>query len=413
MSAERRRFALLLAGILLVALNLRVAITSVGPLADDLRRDLGLSSTAAGLLTTAPLLALGLVAPIAPLLAGRFGAERVVLGSLVAITGGIALRLPATVGVLFTGTVVAGCGIAVGNVLMPGIVKQRFGAGAPAMMGVYSAALSAGAALATGVTVPIEHAAHGSWRLALAAWGIPAVLAAIVWLPQTRVRSAGAVVVRPIRISLWRDPLAWRVTVLMGLQSLLFYVVAAWLPDIFHAHGIGTGTAGLLVSIGMVIGIPASILLSYLASRRADQRAVLALAIGMTTAGLLGVLVAPGALAVVWIVLLGFGQGGVFALAMTIVVLRSPDADHAAALSGMSQSVGYTLAALGPLLIGALHDASGGWTLPLAVALALVVPESIAAFGAGKPGLVGEAGRARGARTQAPLPPVPDAPARS
>ncbi len=383
-----RRPILLLAGIVLVALNLRFAITSVGPLADDLRHDLGLSSSAAGLLTTAPLLALGLVAPLAPLLAGRFAPERVVLGALVAITAGIALRLPGTVGTLFAGTVVAGCGIAVGNVLMPGIVKRRFEDRAPAMMGVYSAALSGGAALATGLTVPFEHAT-GSWRFALAAWGVPAVLAAIVWLPQTGAREAGAIAPRHRRISLWRDPLAWRVTILMGLQSLLFYTVAAWLPDIFHAHGISTGTAGLLVSIGIVIGIPASLLLSWIASRQVDQRGVLALGIGLTAVGLVGVLIAPRSLAVLWIVLLGFGQGGVFALAMTIVVMRSPDAEHAAALSGMSQSVGYTLAAVGPLLLGALHDASGAWTLPLLVALALVVPESIAAWGAAKPGLVG------------------------
>jgi len=280
-------------------------------------------------------------------------------------------------------------------------------------MGVYSGALSGGAALATGVTVPIEHAANDSIRVALAAWGIPAIVAALVWLPQAlrRARSVAVpagVVTEPAgaaaaggtsapdpatKISLWHDPLAWRITILMGLQSLLFYVVAAWLPDIFHAHGISTSKAGALVSIGMAIGIPASLLLSWIASRRPDQRPVFALAIGMTAAGFVGVLIDPAGLAWAWIVLLGFGQGGVFALAMTVVVLRSPDANHAAALSSMSQSVGYTVAALGPLVLGALHDATGSWTLPLLVALALIVPESIAAFSAARPGFVGERSR--------------------
>lgn len=181
--ARTRQTALLLAATVLVAANLRVAITSVGPLLDDMREDLGLSSAAAGLLTTAPLLALGLVAPAAPTLGRRFGPERVVFGCLVAIAAGVALRLPGTVGLLFAGTVVAGSGIAIGNVMVPGIVKQRFSDRAPAMMGVYAGALSAGAAIATGFTVPIEHLADGSWRLTLGAWTVPALIAAAVWVP--------------------------------------------------------------------------------------------------------------------------------------------------------------------------------------------------------------------------------------
>jgi CP family cyanate transporter-like MFS transporter len=385
---------LLLAGTIVVALNLRFAITSVGPLVDDIRADLGLSSAAAGLLTTAPLLALGLVAPAGPPLARRFGAERVVLGCLAAIAAGVALRLPGTVGFLFAGTVLAGCGIAVGNVMLPAIVKRRFGDRAPVMMGIYAGSLSAGAALATGVSVPLEHAAGGSWRTALAVWVVPAAVAAVIWLPQarsaTRPTGAGA---RARDGSLWHDPLAWRVTLLMGLQSLLFYVVVAWLPDILHDGGLSKGTAGFLVAVGMVVGIPAGPVLSAFAARRADQRPVLLLAVGATTAGLLGVLVAPAAAAPLWVVLLGFGQGGLFAVALTLVVLRSPDAASAAQLSSMSQSVGYTLAAAGPLLVGALHDATGSWTVPLVVALALTLPEVVAGLGAARPGFVGAASR--------------------
>ncbi|HVW17988.1 MAG TPA: MFS transporter [Solirubrobacteraceae bacterium] len=382
----------LLAGIVLVAVNLRFAITSVSPVVDDVRGDLGLSSATMGLLTTTPLLALGLVAPLGPSLGRRLGSERVVLGCLVAIAAGVALRWAGTTAPLFAGTVVAGCGIAIGNVLVPEIVKHRLGRRAPAVMGIYAGGLSGGAALATGLTVPIEHAAGGSWRVALAAWSIPALLAALAWAPQIGDGRRGERIAERHRVTLWRDRLAWRVTLLMGLQSLVFYIGVAWLPDIFQAHGISSGTAGLLAGVGQVVGIPAGLLTSLLASRRADQRAMLLLASLTAAAGFAGVLIAPAALAGLWVTLLGLGQGGLFALALTLVVLRSPDREHAAELSSMTQSVGYTLAAVGPLLIGALHDLSGGWALPLCVTIALVVPEIVVGLEAARPGLVGGPG---------------------
>lgn len=261
------------------------------------------------------------------------------------------------------------------------------------MIGIYSAALTAGAALAAGVTVPLRDLVSGSWSVALALYGIPAILAALVWLPQLRAGSGAergaSAGVRRARISLWRDRRAWSVTFMMGLQSLLFYTVAAWLPDVFHAHGISSGTAGLLTSGAMVVGIPSALATSVLAARREDQRPLLVCVVGATAVGLLGVLIAPTALAPLWVVVLGLGQGAAFSLALTFTVLRSRDAAHASELAGMAQSFGYTLAALGPLLIGALHDASGGWALPLAVAVALTVPELIAGLGAAKPGFVG------------------------
>jgi CP family cyanate transporter-like MFS transporter len=385
-----RRNASMICGTVLVAANLRFAIASVGPLIDDLRRDLDLSSAAAGLLTAAPLLALGLVAPAAPRLARRFAPERIVLACLAAITAGVAIRAAGPVGLLFAGTVIAGCGIAIANVLLPGIVKQRFADRAATMMGIYAAALSAGAALATGVSVPIEHAADGSWTVALGAWAIPAVVAAVVWLPQlTAGRAFASPGGRP-RVTLWRDRIAWQVTTLMGLQSLLFYVVVAWLPDILHHSGVSTASAGLLSAAGLVVGIVASPWLTSVAGARADQRGVLAVAIGAIAAGLAGILLSPATATPVWVVLLGFGQGGIFALTLTLVVLRSPDAAHAAQLSSMSQSVGYTLAATGPLVVGALHDLTGSWTVPLLVCLALIVPMSAAGLAAARPGFVGE-----------------------
>lgn len=408
-----RTTALLLAGIVLVAVNLRFALTSVGPLIDDVRDDLGLSGTTVGLLTTAPLLALGLVSPLAPRLAGRFGAEHVVLGCLLAIFAGVALRLLPPVGLLFTGTLVAGCAIAIGNVLVPGIVKQRFGARAALMTGVYSVGLSGGAALAAGLVVPIEGWVGGSWRLALALWALPALLAAVVWLPQLRQRErriraeAHADVARRAstesrpysgtvppaaapRPNLWRDRRAWAVTLFMGLQSLIFYTAGAWLPEIVRAQsGVSDATAGGLLSLMMVLGIPIGFATAALASRIRDQRPLAAVAATFPALGWLGLLVAPGGPVVLWVVLLGIGAGVGFTLVLTLFVLRARDVPHTAALSGMAQSAGYTFAALGPLAIGVLHDATGGWSVPLAVLGCLALPELAAALAAARPGFVG------------------------
>lgn len=398
---------LLVAGLVLVALNLRFALTSIGPLIDDLRADLHLSGSAIGLLTTAPLLALGLVSPLAPRLAERWGAEHVVLACMLAIGAGVALRWLHPAGLLFAGTLVSGCAIAVGNVLMPGIVKRRFGGRAATMTGVYSVGLSGGAALAAGLTVPIEEWV-GDWRLALALWALPALLAAVVWLPQLRrrageradaararaaARRAGvtAEADRP-RVVLWRDRRAWAVTLFMGMQSTIFYTCSAWLPEIVRDRaGLSAGAAGAMLSLVMFLGIPIGLLMATAAGRMRDQRPLAVLAAAFPAAGWLGLLLLPGFPPLVWAICLGIGAGVGFPLVLTLFVLRARDVRHTAALSGMAQSVGYTLAALGPLAIGALHDVSGSWALPLTALSLLGIPALLAALAASRPGYVGDA----------------------
>lgn len=399
---------LLVLGLVLVALNLRFALTSIGPLIDDVRADLHLSGSAIGLLTTAPLLALGLVSPLAPRLAERFGAEHVVLGCLLAIGAGVALRWLPPVFFLFAGTLVSGCAIAIGNVLMPGIVKRRFADRAATMTGVYSVGLSGGAALAAGLTVPIEDLV-GDWRLALALWALPALIAAVFWLPQLRRRSqeradarrtraaaaqvgVGPDAARPQRVTLWRDRRAWAVTFFMGMQSAIFYTCSAWLPEILRDDaGLGSGAAGAMLSLVMFLGIPIGFLTAHVAGRIADQRPLAVVAATFPAIGWLGLMLAPGVPPLVWAVFLGIGAGTGFPLVLTLFVLRGRDVRHTAALSGMAQSVGYTLAAIAPLAIGALHDLSGGWALPLGVLATLAIPELIAALAASKPGFVGAA----------------------
>lgn len=397
----------LVLGLVLVALNLRFALTSIGPLIDDLRADLHLSGSAIGMLTTAPLLALGLVSPLAPRLAERWGAEHVVLGCMLAIGAGVALRWLHPVALLFAGTLISGCAIAVGNVLMPGIVKRRFGDRAATMTGVYSVGLSGGAALAAGLTVPIEDLV-GDWRLALALWAAPAVLAAVVWLPQLRRRAAEReeagraraaaerAGVEPAgalpRVTLWRDRRAWAVTLFMGMQSTIFYTCSAWLPEIVSDRGgLSAGQAGALLSLMMLLGIPIGFLTAAAAGRMRDQRPLAVVAATFPAIGWLGLLLFPDVPPLVWAVVLGIGAGTGFPLVLTLFVLRARDVRHTAALSGMAQSVGYTLAATGPLAIGALHDTTGGWALPLAALALLGVPELIAALSAARPGYVGDA----------------------
>ncbi len=390
---------LFLVSLVLVAVNLRFALTSIGPLIDDVRADLHLSGSVIGLLTTAPLLALGLVSPLAPRLAERFGAEHVVLGCLLAIAAGVAMRWLPPVALLFAGTLVSGCAIAVGNVLMPGIVKRRFPDTAATMTGVYSVGLSGGAALAAGITVPVERLV-GDWRLALALWAVPALLAAVVWLPQLRRRAQERAQARrdraageragvpAARVTLWRDRRAWMVTLFMATQSAIFYTCSAWLPEILRDGGMGAGAAGATLSMVMCMGIPIGFVTAHVAGRMRDQRPLAVIAALCPAVGWLGLMLAPG-VALLWAFFLGIGAGVGFPLVLTLFVLRGRDVRHTAALSGMAQSVGYTLAAVAPLAIGALHDASGGWKLPLAVLTGMAVPALLAALSASKAGYVG------------------------
>jgi CP family cyanate transporter-like MFS transporter len=387
-----RRSALLLAALLLVALNLRPAITSVGPLIDDVRDELRLSSAAIGLLTTGPLIAFGVVAPLGPPLSRRLGIERALLGCLLALAGGLALRLPRSIPLLYLGTLLAGCAIALANVLLPALVKRRFGRRAAFVTGLYSMALGAGAALAAALAVPSERWLGGSWRGALALWALPPLVAAVCWLPQLRPPTgapAGEQAPTRARPRLRRDRIAWHVTAAMGTQSLLFYTTAAWLPDILRSHGVSSATAGALLSLMLVLGIPAGFLVALAAGRLHDQRPIALAAVATIALGYAGLLLAPRPGAALWTVLLGGGEGAFFTLTLTVMVLRAPDTAHAAALSGMAQSAGYLLAALGPVAIGALHDLTGSWTLPVATLLAFTAPALLAALGASRSGHVG------------------------
>ncbi|GAA1713511.1 CynX/NimT family MFS transporter [Isoptericola hypogeus] len=382
--------------ILLAALNLRPGVVAVSPLLGEILADENLSATAGGILTTLPVLCFGLLAPAAPGLARRFGLERALFASLVLLCAGFALRLVPGLATLLLGTLAVGCAIGLGNVLLPALIKRDFADRVGLMTGLYSMALSGGAALAAGLTVPLATAAGLDWRAALASWGLLAVLGAAVWAPRG-LHPAGGVLgpVRPAGAqqhdnavrSVWRSPLAWAVTVLMGTQSLSFYAVNAWLPEIFVAAGRSVVVGGWLLALTNLLGIVGSFVTPVLAGRMRRQRAIGVVVVALITTGLLGLILAPDA-AILWVVLLGLGQGGGISLALTLMALRTDSAARTSELSGMAQSAGYVLAACGPLGLGIAHDATGSWTVPLLVLVAASLVQGVAAWFAGRDEIV-------------------------
>ncbi|WP_287881442.1 MFS transporter [Aquitalea sp.] len=351
---------LLALGMVLIGINLRPALSSLAPVLGQVKAEIGLSATMAGLLTTLPVLCLGLFGALSPHLARRFGSERSIAGVLLLLACGIALRSQLGLTGLVMGSLLSGAAIGIIGVLLPGIVKRDFSAQAGLMTGVYTMALCLGAALAAGATVPLDQLFGQRWQPALAFWAIPALLALAVWWPQLsshQQQHAGHWQVR----GLWRDALAWQVTVYMGLQSSLSYIVFGWMPSILIERGLTPLQAGLMMSLSIMTQVIASLGVPLLAHRGADQRLPIACVMVLTLAGLLGMLYAPINQLWLWAVLLGIGQGGAFSLALSLLVLRAPDAHVAAHLSGMAQGVGYTVAACGPLAAGIIHDVAGRW----------------------------------------------------
>ena len=380
--------------VVLVALNLRPVIVAVSPLLDTISVDLRLSSLMAGLLVTLPVLCFGVLGPVAPVLAARFGFERCLAGVLVAIVAGSALRLIPTAPALFGGTVLVGAGIAIGNILIPGLIKRDFSHRLGLMSGLYSMSLAAGATLAAGITIPIAEAAGWEWNQALAAWGMFAVLGIVCWLPALW-RARGAAGYRPtLGIRLSRDKVAWLVTIFLGLQSFNFYSTTAWLPTILIGYGYESLFGGLMLSLVNLVSIVPAMVVGLFLDRMRSQAPFTIIVSAFYFVSVAGLVAMPSA-AVLWVVLLGVAQGAGLALALTFIVLRSPDAAHATTLSGMAQSWGYFFAAFGPLALGAVRDLSSAWAIPLLLLLVMLVPQAIYAYLAGRPALVGETGTAQ------------------
>ncbi len=359
---DRHDSQLLLAvGIVGTAFCLRLVFASLSLRLPEIVSATGLQPWQVGVLTTLPVLCLGLCAPLTPLLARRWGVERSLFGALLFIALGTALRALGPVWALFSFSILAGGAIAVANVLLPTLVKRDFQDRTALLTGTYVTAISGGAALAAAITVPVEAMLGGGWRTGLSIWAVPALGALLLWWPQLRLKGRwGVDVVLPV-VGLWRDPLAWSVALFMGLQSALAFCVLGWLAPILRERGLDAVTAGLVVSALIVVQLATSLTVPSIATRRPGQKLIAVLLSVSATAGLLGLLLAPLTQVWLWAVLQGLAQGGLFSLALTMVLLRSPDSHVASHLSGMAQSVGYIPAALAPLGVGLLHQWTGGF----------------------------------------------------
>jgi CP family cyanate transporter-like MFS transporter len=372
------------ASLVLIAFNLRPVFSSASALLPEMRIELGLSALGASLLTTLPVACLGAFSPLAPRLAQRIGSERTLLGVLFLLALGTSLRGMSSILLLFLGTALAGACIAVGNVLLPGLVKRDFADRAALITGFYTMALCAGAASAAGFTQPLERALGGSMAGALAAWALPALVVGLIWLPQVlstkiQVKHSGFSV-----RGLWRDGLAWQVTLFMGLQSALAYCVFGWLAPILRERGLDGLTAGAIVSVSVMIQAAACLVAPQIAVRGKDQRLINASLSVAAVVALLGLLFAPLSTVWFWAILQGIGQGGLIAVAVTTIVLRSRDPPVAAHLSGMAQCVGYLLAAVGPMVVGLIRGWTGSFAWCAVLFVALGIGAAINGWGAGR-----------------------------
>ncbi|MEU3192841.1 MFS transporter [Streptomyces sp. NPDC006992] len=429
-AVSRRLLGLVAAGLVIAALNLRPAISGLGPLLEEVRRGLHMNGTVAGLLTSVPPLCFAVFGGLAPRLARRRGPAPVVLAGMAAIALGLALRpLAGGTGTFLAATALALAGIAVSNVLMPVIVKHWFPDRVGSMTGLYSMALALGTAGAAAVTVPLTDALGGGWRAGLGAWAVPAAVALVPWAAISRDRSARAPEPRAAeeavpartaegetagqsrdrgrteptgaasgpaapseaapRLRIAASPTAWALAVFFGLQASAAYITMGWLPQIFRDAGVSASAAGVLLAVTMGMGVPLSFVLPKLAARMRHQ-GPLVVTLGLCgLVGYAGLWLAPAAGAWVWALVLGVSNCA-FPLALTMIGMRSRSHSGVVKLSAFAQSTGYLLSIPGPLLVGSLHDVSGGWHAPLLLMAALMLAQMATGLLAGRDRVIEE-----------------------
>jgi MFS transporter, CP family, cyanate transporter len=380
-----KRNLLLIIGVIFIALNLRAAIASVGPLVGLIRSEMEISNGTAGLLTTLPLFAFAIISPIAPRLGEKFGPMQAISLGLLLLTIGIVVRSTGVLFNLFFGTALLGIGIAICNVLLPGIVKKHFSTKAGLMTGAYTLAMGTSAGIASGVSFPIASVLE--WNFSLVLWAILSCIGLLFCLPHLISKKKPAITIEKPKGngSVYKSRLAWEVTLFMGLQSLLFFCMVAWLPEIITSFGYSETVGGLMLSFIQILGLPSMFLIPILADRFKDQRGIV-LFIGIVDIIGFSMLLFGSSMftIIISVITIGIGQGAAISLSLALIGLRTTNVQEASNLSGMAQSIGYLMAAVGPFLMGVLFDLYHTWSITLTLCLLFTVLMVMVGLGASK-----------------------------
>lgn len=391
---NKKAFILLIIGIVFISTTLRAPLTAVGPIISYIRDGLDISNVLAGFITTIPLLAFAIVSPFVPKIARRLGMEMSLFLAILLLAVGIIIRSLGTPFLLLLGTALIGVAIAFGNVLLPSFIKLKFPLQLGLMTGVFTVSMNLSAGIGAGISYPIADGTSYGWQGALGFWAILAIIACIIWLPQVKKKQEIVVVATSTNVekakSILKSPLTWTITLCMGLQSLIFYTTAAWIPEILQTQGMEAEKSGWMLSIMQFAQLPMTFLIPILAGRFKDQRILVLVFTIFYLIGFTGLLYGDTSLTLLWMVALGLGGGASFGLVMMFFSLRSRTPMEAADLSGVAQSFGYLLAAIGPVFFGFIHDATGNWEIPKILFIVTVILLFFAGMHAGRDRFVSE-----------------------
>lgn len=382
------KIVLMALGVLFIASNLRAPLTSVGPVIAELSTSLGLSNVWAGMVTTIPLIAFATLSGFAPKVSRKYGMELVLLAALIILALGLGIRQWGTISTLFIGAALVGIAITMGNVLMPAYIKNSFPKQVGVMMGLYSVAMNLTAALAAGFSIQLGNWTGMGWRGSIGIWFFLALFTLVIWLPQVKRKKLetqqGSTLKEESKVNLYRSKLAWAVTIFMGLQSFLFYCVAAWFPKVMQSWGMTPEDSGWVLSYVQFAQLPISFVGAIIASKMNNQKFLAVLSGLLFGIGILGIIVFKTEYIILWSICIGTASGLAFSLSMLFFVLRSHHSTQAAELSGMAQAFGYLIAACGPPLFGAIYDSTGDWVAALWMLVGISIILLIAGFIAGR-----------------------------
>ncbi|RHW32754.1 MFS transporter [Lysinibacillus yapensis] len=371
--------------IIFLASTLRTPLTVVGPIISSIRDSLGISNVLAGSLTTIPLLAFALVSPFAPNIARRLGMEKTLFYSVILLAIGIIIRSLGTTSLLLFGTVLIGVAISFGNVLVPSLFKLRFPLHVGLLTGIYTVSMNLSAGAGLGLSNPVAENTSWGWQGALAMSLVLAILTLIAWIPLLRgekveLNTLSTAEANTVEIKIWRKPLAWAIAASMGLQSLLYYCITTWLPEILVSQGYSAEEAGWLVSFMQLVQIPMTFLIPIIAEKLSSQRSIVYMFTVLYLIGFGGIFFELTDFSILWMICLGMASAASFGIVMMFFTLRTKTGYEAAQISGFAQSIGYLLAAGGPVLFGYLHDFTGSWNIPNALFIASSLALFVVAF---------------------------------